>query len=157
MLGEILTDLHEIASSDGPAPALVGAVLADVRRLVLPHHEDARGAISWLNLPGLPFTPVRAYWLTDWHALDRGVHAHRHLHQLYVAVHGAVTVHLDDATQSGVERLDNPHDALLLPPMTWRRLTDPTPGTVLLAFASGLHDETEILRDHALFLAEARR
>jgi hypothetical protein len=130
-------------------------VLEDCRLLPIPRFADDRGALAWVDFDGLPFVPVRAYWLWDWRpSAPRGVHAHRRIQQLYVAVRGGVTVRLDDGKGRRDVRLDHPDQGLLIAPMTWRAIDDPTGDALLLAFASGPHDEAEIVRDHATFLRE---
>lgn len=131
-------------------------MLAACRTLTLPGHADARGAMAWLGPSDLPFRPFRAYWLWDWqHGQARGVHAHRRLHQLYVALQGTLVVHLDDGAERRDVVLSRPDEGLLLVPMIWRSIDAVGPGAVLLAFADGPHDEDEIIRDRSVFLREA--
>ncbi len=128
------------------------------RLVPLPAFHDPRGDLSWVaGGHDLPFAIARAYWLTSWTpGVARGVHAHRRLHQLYVAVHGTISIATDDGQTPRNFTLSRPNEGLLLGPMTWRSLTSSDPQAVLLALADGPHDEAEIIRDRATFLDECR-
>ena len=74
---------------------------------------------------GIPFDPVRAYYLYDVpDTADRGGHAHRELQQVIVAVSGSFKVVLSDGTEEKEVVLRKPTEGLLLPPGLWRTLED---------------------------------
>lgn len=119
---------------------------------------DERGSISFVEA-GVDFAfPVRrAYWTYGVPAqASRAGHAHRRLQQLYVAVAGSFTVHLDDGCQQRVVMLDRPDRGLLMTPGIWRELHDFSPGACLLVLASELFDEADYIREHARFQSWVR-
>jgi len=54
--------------------------------------------------------------------VTRGLHAHRALNQLAVAVAGRCTMLLDDGASRVEVRLDDPAMALTLPPTVWHEM-----------------------------------
>lgn len=121
-------------------------------------HSDGRGRLVAVEAgePHLPFEIRRVYYIYGVPAGQvRGLHAHRKLQQLMVAVSGGLDVILDDGRRRRRIRLDDPTTALLVPPMTWREMRDFAPGTVCLVLASAPYDESDYIRTYESFRAEA--
>jgi hypothetical protein len=118
-----------------------------------PGAADARGKVNFLQLgKGLDFEPKRFFWLHGIAAGQwRGRHAHRDSQLLFVALHGACRVHLDDGTVKETVALDDPAQALYMPPWIWHELTDFAAHAAILVVASTLFDEAEYLRDYEAF------
>lgn len=116
-----------------------------------------KGQLSIVEGDDLPFPIRRAYYL---HGLTsdarRGSHAHRHLQQIVICVHGGFTIELDDGLEKTRFRLDDPRRGLYVPPMYWRDLDDFTEGCVCLVLASLPFAATEYIRDYDEFLSVAR-
>ena len=55
------------------------------------------------------------------------------------------------STQTSQSGLDSPTRAIYAPPMTWVRLADFSPGTVLLVLASHRYDERDYIRSREEF------
>ncbi len=124
----------------------------------IPSHTDARGGISFVEAGrDVPFAFKRAYYLYDVGSSSRGAHAHRALHQLFLAVHGSFVLHLDDATRRVNLRLDNPARGVVVPPMVWRDLDTFSPGAVCLVLASEWYDEADYIRNYDDFTRAAVR
>ena len=85
----------------------------------------------------------------------RGLHAHRTLNQLAVAVAGSCTMLLDDGARRVAVRLDDPATGLTLPPMVWHEMKDFSPDCVLMVLADAAYDEADYIRDYDAFLALA--
>ena len=123
------------------------------RWIAVPGAADARGKVNFLQLgKGLDFQPKRFFWLHSIAAGQwRGRHAHRESQLLFVAMHGACQVHLDDGTVKETVTLDDPAKALYMAPWIWHELTDFSPEAAILVVASTLFDEAEYLRDYEAF------
>lgn len=118
----------------------------------IPEVADEQGSLAYLEQENeVPFEICRVYYLYDFSGIKRGEHAHRELEQVLIAVHGGLTVHLDDGFDRTSVRLDDPSEGLYLPPMTWRELEDPEPQTVCLVLASDYFDEADYIRDYDTF------
>lgn len=112
------------------------------------------GALSVAQKPDLPFLPKRLYWIYGVPEGNmRGGHAHKKLWQVLICLHGSITVHLEDGRGwQETMKLDDPTLGLLLPPPFWHTMTFGQPGSVLLAIASDVYDESDYIRDYGEFL-----
>ncbi|HEV7651151.1 MAG TPA: FdtA/QdtA family cupin domain-containing protein [Actinophytocola sp.] len=133
--------------------------ISPCRMVELTEHTDPRGSLTVVESgKEIDFDVKRAYYI---HHVppdaERGAHGHRRLRQLIVAVHGSFDVVVDDGFARRTFVLDNPSRGLYVGPMVWRDMINFTPGTVGLWLVSEPYDETEYYRDHAEFLADARR
>ena len=115
---------------------------------------DARGSLVAIESGrDVPFDIARAYYVFGTTpGASRGFHAHLALTQFAIAVAGACTMILDDGRDRIQVRLDSPAAGLLIPPMTWREMTDFTPDCVLLVLADAYYDESDYIRDYDDFL-----
>ena len=130
----------------------------DIQPILLQTHGDSRGMLVALEQErNVPFPIRRVYYLfatcTDVH---RGMHAHRHLNQLAVAVRGSVTILLDDGTGPTEVTLDDPSKGLLLGSMVWRDLYDFSDDCVLMVLADQLYDPADYITNYDEFLSEVR-
>lgn len=129
------------------------------RLIRFPEVVEPRGALVWAQAGDqLPFAP-RRFFLIDRvpHGVVRGAHAHRELHEVLVAVAGAVTLELDDGCEQATVMLDDPTLGLYLPPLVWRTQRQYAPGSMLLALASHDYDPDDYVRDHDEFRRMTRR
>lgn len=140
------------ARPDAPPPL---AHVDDCRLVELRTVYDHRGSISFVESGrDVDFEVRRVYWTYDVPSrASRAGHAHRALHQLYVAMSGAFDVHLDDGRQQRVVTLKHPNQGLLIGPGIWRELHHFSSGACLMVLASEHFDEGDYLRDHAAFMA----
>jgi len=120
----------------------------------LPEIADMRGKLSFGQVgEGLPFIPRRYFLIYGVPNPEvRGEHAHRHLEQLLICVHGACSVILDDGTNREEMRLNNPTLALYMKGMIWGVQYHFTPDAVLLVLASAEYDPNDYIRDYDQFL-----
>jgi hypothetical protein len=120
--------------------------------LEIPGFNDARGGLSFVEAEkDVPFAFRRAYYLYGVKA-PRGAHAHHNLHQLFIAMHGSFTLHLDDGHHKHSLKLDNPARGIIVGPMVWRDLDDFSEDAVCLVLASEHYDEADYIRDYNDFL-----
>jgi hypothetical protein len=106
--------------------------------LDLPTFSDARGMLSVID-GLLPFPMQRIYWIHGADAIIRGGHRHRQTRQALVAIHGQVTIHMDDGKHAVDVRLDSPARCLIVEPEDWHTMHF-GPGAVLLVIASRTYD-----------------
>lgn len=130
----------------------------NVKRIQLQMHGDVSGMLVALEgNKNVPFDIKRVYYLLktkpDTH---RGLHAHRTLKQLVIAVRGSVKFSLDDGFEQMEVTLDNPAQGLLLDSMIWRKMYDFTEDCVLVVLADQLYDPADYIRDYAEFRRLAR-
>ena len=100
----------------------------------------------------LPFVIKRVYWtyFTP-HNVERGNHAHQHLHQVIIAVSGIIKFSVEGCNGSKTEFvLDNPNTGLYLPPMHWRTIHF-SHNAVLLCLASAEYSEEDYIRTYQEF------
>jgi len=131
--------------------------IRNCRWIAVPGAADARGRVNFIEAgKGLPFVPQRLFWLHhiapgQW----RGRHGHRRSELVFVPLHGACRLHLDDGRTSDHLRLDDPERALYVGTWVWHELTDFSAEAAVLVIASTLYDESEYLRDYDTFKREA--
>ncbi|WP_434989955.1 sugar 3,4-ketoisomerase [Xanthomonas melonis] len=129
-----------------------------IERIQLHTHGDDRGLlISLEQARNVPFDIRRVYYLFGTRpGVHRGQHAHRQLTQLAVALHGSVTILVDEGKGDGPTEvvLDDPSQGLLLGRLVWRDLYRFTPDCVLMVLADQLYDPTDYILDYDEFLRE---
>ena len=121
------------------APAGPGAFVV----LELPTFSDPRGQLT-VQDRGLPFEPVRTYWIHHSDGQLRGGHRHQYTRQALVAVAGAVTVYMNDGHAEDDVQLNHPGQCLLVEPKDWHTMTF-QPGAVLLVMSSHGYDRSEYI------------
>lgn len=85
----------------------------------------------------IPFNIERTFYIYDIpKGEERGRHAHKYCHELLVATTGSFEVDLDDGTTKKTIILDNPKQALHIPPGVWASQKKYSSGVTCLAFAS---------------------
>ena len=136
-------------------------VVANVREIAIPDHEDDRGNLIALEelSEHVPFEVRRVYYAFDTQPGSvRGNHAHRLLKQLVVCVSGAFTFvcEMPDGTRTE-HRLDWPNKGLLIEGMVWREIKDFSKDSVMLVLASEHYNEADYIRDYGEYLRQVGR
>lgn len=111
--------------------------------LKLPTFSDDRGIISVLENT-LPFDVKRVYWIYGANDKIRGGHRHRQNRQALVAVHGKITIHLDDGLHTEDITLGAPDQCLIVEPKDWHTMTFHETA-VLLVLASHMFDRNDYI------------
>ena len=125
------------------------------RLISLAVRGDERGRLVAIEgLSDVPFAIARVYHVyATTPGTTRGLHAHRALNQLAVAVAGGCTMVLDDGVRRVEVLLDDPATGLTLPPLVWHEMNNFSPDCVLMVLADAAYDEADYIRDYAEFLA----
>ena len=121
----------------------------------LPVMGDDRGSLVAIEQSRtIPFDIARVYYLFGTKpGVTRGLHAHRRLRQVAVAVSGSCQMMLDDGAREATVVLDDPGRGIVLPPMVWHEMSDFSEDCVLLVAADAAYDEADYIRDLSEFRA----
>jgi dTDP-4-dehydrorhamnose 3,5-epimerase-like enzyme len=117
-------------------------------------HGDERGMLVALEeLGDIPFEIKRVYYMYDTkEGVRRGFHAHRHLEQILICIHGSCKVLLDNGEEKKIVSLEKPYEGLYVPNNMWREMYDFSPDAVLMVLASDIYKEEDYIRDYDVFL-----
>lgn len=131
----------------------------EVKLIEFEKHGDERGTLialeQWKNIP---FEVRRVYYMYETGAgVVRGHHAHKHLKQVLICVHGSCKIRLDDGQEKKIVSLDDPSTGLYLESNIWREMFDFSEDAVLMVLASELYDESDYIRDYNSFLEYVNR
>ena len=120
----------------------------------LPSFTDLRGSLSPVEFNrDLPFVPARSFVVFDVPSADvRGEHAHKECHQFLIAIHGELSVVVDNGTDSSEVRLDRPDLGLFLPAGVWGVQYKFSSDAVLAVYASHAYDNDDYIRSYQEFL-----
>ncbi|EOE6054299.1 FdtA/QdtA family cupin domain-containing protein [Vibrio cholerae] len=117
---------------------------------------DHRGSLVALEQnKNIPFEIKRIYYIFDTkQGVVRGLHAHKALKQVAIALKGSCRFLLDDGITREDIILDCPTKGILIDSCLWREMHDFSEDCVLIVLASEHYDESDYIRDYALFLQE---
>ena len=119
-------------------------------------HGDNRGKlIAVEGNRDIPFDIKRVYWIFD--TLpdeDRGMHAHKNMEQIIVAMDGACQFVLDDGKTRETVWLNRLDQGLYIGKNMWREMKHFSYGCKLMVLASDYYDEKEYIRSYEEFLRE---
>ncbi len=123
----------------------------------LPKIVDARGNLTVIETGRhLPFDIARAYYIYDVPSGSvRAGHAHKRLRQLFLALSGSFSLHLEDGRNRKTFLLNRPHIGVVVEAGVWRTIDDFSGGGVCLVLASMHYDEADYIRSYEDFLAFA--
>lgn len=115
---------------------------------------DERGKlVSLEGNKNVPFDIKRVYYIYDTlPEQDRGMHAHKELEQLIIAIDGACQFLLDDGKTKETVWLNRPDVALYIGKNMWREMRHFSYGCKLMVLASKHYDENEYIRNYNDFL-----
>jgi dTDP-4-dehydrorhamnose 3,5-epimerase-like enzyme len=130
-----------------------------VHLINLPVIQDERGKLSVIETPKhLPFAIHRAFYLYDVEGTaDRGHHAHKQQHQVFIAINGHFNLTLQDGTRTQTFHLNTRHQALHVPPMLWGTLNNFSKGAVCMVFSDAAYDEADYIRNYDEFILAVKQ
>lgn len=125
----------------------------NIQLVQLQTHGDERGALVALeDFKNVPFEIRRVYYLfATQPGVRRGLHAHRDLKQMLIAVRGSCRILLDDGKEKVNVLLDDPSQGLIIDSLIWREMHQFSDDCVLLVLASAHYDEADYIRDYSEF------
>ena len=117
---------------------------------------DERGKlVSLEENRNCPFDIKRVYYIFDTLPdQDRGLHAHKDLEQIIIAIDGACQFVLDDGKTRETVWLNRPDVGLYIGKNMWREMKHFSYGCKLMVLASKYYDEKEYIRNYDEFLKE---
>lgn len=115
---------------------------------------DHRGSLVALEQnKNIPFEIKRIYYIFDTkQGVVRGLHAHKALKQVAIALKGSCRFVLDDGMTKEEVILDCPTKGILIDSCLWREMHDFSENCVLMVLASEYYDESDYIRDYSEFL-----
>ncbi|HEY1845572.1 MAG TPA: FdtA/QdtA family cupin domain-containing protein [Buttiauxella sp.] len=128
----------------------------DINIIPLQAHGDDRGSLIALEEEhNIPFEIKRVYYMFNTkEGVRRGLHAHRRLKQVAIAMRGSCRFVLDNGKERVEILLDNPAQGLLIDSCMWREMYDFSEDCVLMVLADSHYDENDYIRDYDQFLEE---
>ena len=131
--------------------------LSNIKLIEIPKIQDPRGNLAIIEKDVVPFEIKRVYYLFDVPSnAYRGGHAHKNLKQVLIALSGSFDVILDDGNERKIITLNKPDRGLVIPTGIWRELENFSSGSVCLALASDVFDESDYIRDFDEFISMKR-
>ena len=126
----------------------------EIKKFSFTPHGDDRGQLIAVEAgKDIPFEVKRVYYIYDTlPGVRRGFHAHKHLQQALVCVHGSCKIHLDNGHEQQEVTLNSPAEGLYIANDMWREMYDFSEGAVLLVLASEHYDESDYIRDYSTFI-----
>lgn len=115
---------------------------------------DERGELISLEAEkNIPFKIQRIYYLFQTKSsITRGLHAHKRLKQVAVAISGSCKFVLDNGKERQEYLLHDPTEGLLIDSFMWREMHDFSEDCVLMVIASELYDESDYIRNYEDFI-----
>lgn len=127
----------------------------DCRIINLPKIESSAGSLTFIeNSIHIPFDIKRIYYLYDIPGGgERGSHAHKSLHQVFIALSGSFDIHIDDGRNKKSYHLNRSFYSLYVPPGKWRLLDNFSSGSVCMVLASDIYSEEDYIRNYNEFIS----
>ena len=120
--------------------------------------SDQRGSMKVLSYgQELPFEVKRAFFTFGSEGDSvRGNHAHVYSREAFICLQGSLEMTIDDGEQTYCLKLNDPGEALIVEPLTWKKLEHYSADCILLVLSDWLYAESDYVRDYDLFLQMCR-
>lgn len=130
-----------------------------IKLIPLQPHGDDRGSLVALEEgKNIPFEIKRVYYMFKTKEnVRRGLHAHRKLKQVAIAVRGSCRFLLDDGEERIELLLDNPAQGLIIESFMWREMYDFSEDCVLMVLADDYYDENDYIRSYDEFVKVVKK
>ena len=123
----------------------------EFKKLKLKNFVDSRGEVTVMEEDSLPFRVKRIFVIHHFSGV-RGNHAHKELEQLLVCLRGSLSLSLINRDFSAQFKVENPEEAIYIPPMTWTDLFDIEKDTIVLVLASEKYEMADYIGDKTEFM-----
>lgn len=120
----------------------------------LPVFDDMRGSLMVTEFSrDLPFIPERCFFVHNVpNNKIRGEHAHKKCEQFLIAIHGELSIVVDDGINRKEIRMDSPSIGLYMPSGIWGTQYKFSTDAVLLVYASHPYSSQDYIREYSEFL-----
>uniref|UniRef100_UPI00188C8A90 sugar 3,4-ketoisomerase n=1 Tax=Vibrio anguillarum TaxID=55601 RepID=UPI00188C8A90 len=127
-----------------------------IKWIEFPCLGDERGNLVALEgMKNIPFEIKRIYYIFGTKQnVVRGLHAHKALKQVAIALKGSCRFLLDDGITKEDIIINCPTKGILIDSCLWREMHDFSEECVLMVLASEYYDESDYIRDYTAFLQE---
>jgi len=114
---------------------------------------DERGSlISLESFKNIPFEIKRSYYIFQTSPnVSRGMHAHKNLKQVLIALSGNCEIIIDDGKNKDKISLNCPSQGLYIEGLVWREMQNFSSDCVLLVLADDYYNEEDYIRDYNKF------
>lgn len=100
----------------------------------------------------IPFNIERVFYIYDIPSgVKRGIHAHKHCHEILIATSGSFEVELDDGVNKKTVLLNHPMYGLHIPPGVWATEKEYSSGAICLVLASDKYDSDDYINTYSEF------
>ena len=123
-----------------------------------PTVADMKGKLTFIESSEMvPFEIKRVYYIYDMEVgVKRGMHAHRKLKQVMIALNGSFKLELFDGSEKEIFVMNSPNVGIFVDKMVWRTFWPLEENTVILVLASDHYDEGDYIRDFDEFIKAVR-
>ncbi|GAB6008156.1 sugar 3,4-ketoisomerase [Dysgonomonas reticulitermitis] len=127
--------------------------VSDCSLIELPVIKNRAGSITPVHgRETIPFDIKRIFYIYDIPSgAKRGMHAHKHCHEILIAASGSFEVELNDGLNKKTILLNRPTYGLHIPPGVWATEKEYSSGVVCLALASDIYDSDDYINTYADF------
>lgn len=148
---------HEFTSSkhkdkDIETASLFSSVF-DCNLIEFPVIKNRAGNITPVHgNDNIPFNIKRLFYIYDIPSgARRGMHAHKHCHEVLIAASGSFEVELDDGINKKTVLLNRPMYGLHIPPGIWATEKEYSSGAICLSLASDVYDQKDYVKTYSDF------
>lgn len=147
-------DIFSSSSDVSTVASTLALGVGDCSLWKLPSYNDLRGDLTVCEFTKhLPFFPKRQFFVYGVSSIQvRGEHAHKICAQFLIAVHGELSVIVNDGSASCEVRLTTPQVGLYMPASIWGTQFQFTQDAVLAVYAAQPYDSDDYLRTYDEFI-----
>jgi len=110
--------------------------------------DPQTASLSSLEFSSLPFGPKRVYWIQDFTPQAvRGNHSHKELTQIFIMLSGQLNLEIFEGTKSSRYKISRSSPPLIVPPGTWRIMSEASEDALLFVIADRPYEEMDYIRD----------
>ncbi|MDD3488177.1 MAG: FdtA/QdtA family cupin domain-containing protein [Candidatus Pacebacteria bacterium] len=115
--------------------------------------EGSRGTLFFCEaMKQIPFLIKRVFWIYKVSPKRlRGAHARKKTELVLFCIQGSIKIELDDGYNKDNVILNKPNIGIFLGRLLWHKMYDFKKNTILLALASSLYNEADMIRDYTNF------
>ncbi len=127
-----------------------------IKSITLPKIVDLRGNLSFLeDFSQIPFKIERVYWIYDIPGGEsREGLAFKNTTELIIPLSGGFTIEVIKGEEHSLYTINQTNKGLLIPPMTWRKITNFLSGSVCLVITSTKYSEMNYITNYQEYFKE---